>query len=222
MNADVLLERLSALDTCAVSDALDTLQLSGATTGVQRLWQVQGTVVGRARTVQAGPRAQDKPAAHIAASAVDDASSTDILVIANDGRTDVSCFGGILARSAVRRQLRGVVIDGVCRDIAESEQLALPVFGRGAVPVSARGRIVQLSMDEPVDFAGVRVRFGDLVVADSDGVAFVPYEHADEVIRMAELISAREQRMAQAVDSGQSVSVIMHDSAFPAREDLDA
>lgn len=222
MSADPVLERLAALDTCAISDALDTLQLPGATTGVRRLWQVPGTVVGRARTVQAGPRTQDGPAAHIAAGAVDDASSTDILVIANDGRTDVSCFGGILARASVRRQLRGVVIDGVCRDIAESEQLALPMFGRGVVPVSARGRIVQLSMDEPVEFAGVRVRPGDLVVADADGVVFVPLEHASDVIEMAERISAREQRMADAVNAGEPVSAVMHDSKFPAREDLES
>jgi hypothetical protein len=35
---DQLLKRLHALDTCAVSDALDHLHLSGATTGVRPMW----------------------------------------------------------------------------------------------------------------------------------------------------------------------------------------
>jgi regulator of RNase E activity RraA len=67
-----------------------------------------------------------------------------------------------------------VIIDGACRDIAESEEQGFPVFGRAVVPVSARGRIVQLAMDEPVEFAGVTVRPGCAVLADRNGVVFVP------------------------------------------------
>ena len=45
-----LLERLARLDTCAVSDALDSLGLPGATTGVRPLWPAKRTVVGVVRT----------------------------------------------------------------------------------------------------------------------------------------------------------------------------
>lgn len=216
-----LLERLARLDACAISDALDTLGLPGATTGVGRLWSVSRVVVGRARTIQATPRDDRRSSDHIAARAIDGASDADVLVVANDGRTDVSCFGGILTRAAVRRGVRGVLIDGACRDIDESEKFDFPVFGRAVVPVSARGRIVQLSMDRTVRFAEVNVDSGDLVIADSNGIVFIPVQHADDVIRMAELISAREDRMAAAVDSGAAVADVMHDSKFPAREDLD-
>ncbi|WP_119696290.1 RraA family protein [Microbacterium halotolerans] len=220
MTADKLLLRLRALDTCAVSDALDTLSLPGATTGVRALW-FASVVVGRARTIQAGPRPSDGSAAHIAAAAIDDSGETDVLVIANDGRLDVSCFGGILTRASVRRGVRGVVIDGACRDIAESRELGFPVFGRAVVPVSARGRIVQLSMDQTIEFARVRVDSGDLVIADGNGVVFVPAARAEDVIGMAELIAAREWRMATAVDVGEPVTDVMHDSKFPTLEDLD-
>jgi len=50
------LDRLRALDSCAVSDALDTLGLPGAITGVGPLWAVPAPVAGRVRTVLAGPR----------------------------------------------------------------------------------------------------------------------------------------------------------------------
>lgn len=221
MTAERLLEQLAQLDTCAISDALDTLGLPGATTGVGRLWPVSRVVVGRARTIQAAPRDDSRAVDHIAARAIDDASEVDILVIANDGRTDVSCFGGILARASVRRGVRGALIDGACRDIDESEQFDFPVFGRAVVPVSARGRIVQLSMDQTITFADVNVDSGDLVIADSNGIMFIPAQEADDVIRMAELISAREDRMAAAVDAGADVADVMHDSRFPTREDLD-
>lgn len=131
------LERLRALDTCAVSDALDSLDLRGATTGVRPLWDSGLVVVGRARTVTTGPRQGDRPAQHIAAKAIEGAGNGDMLVIADNGRVDVSCFGGILTLAARRRGILGVVIDGACRDIAESEELGFPVFGRAVVPVSA-------------------------------------------------------------------------------------
>ena len=61
-----LLERLRALDTCAVSDALDHLHLSGATTGVRPMHQGCAKIAGYARTVEvvdapAAPRASTWP-----------------------------------------------------------------------------------------------------------------------------------------------------------------
>ena len=145
-----------------------------------------------------------------------------MLVIANRGRTDVSCWGGILAVAACRRGIGGVVIDGACRDIAESEELSFPVFGRAVVPVSARGRIVQLSMEEPIEVAGTIVRPGDAVLADRNGVVFVAAARLDRVLTLAERITAREYAMAEAVRGGQPVTKVMHDSRFPAAEEASA
>ncbi|HEY1820202.1 MAG TPA: RraA family protein [Trebonia sp.] len=217
-----MLERLRALDTCAVSDALDTLNLPGATTGIRSLWAVTEPVAGRVLTVQAGPRQSGKPAQHIAAAAIEAAEPGDVLVIANDGRTDVSCWGGILTLAAGRKGIGGVVIDGACRDITESAERGFPVFGRAVVPVSARGRIAQLAMDEPVEFAGLVVYPGDVVLADANGVVFIQADQLERVIALAELIVAREQRMAEAVSAGQPVTEVMHDSKFPTIEEATA
>jgi regulator of RNase E activity RraA len=142
-----------------------------------------------------------------------------VLVIANDGRTDVSCWGGILTLAAGRKGIGGVVIDGACRDITESAERGFPVFGRAVVPVSARGRIAQLAMDEPVEFAGLVVYPGDVVLADANGVVFIQADQLERVIALAELIVAREQRMAEAVSAGQPVTEVMHDSKFPTIEE---
>jgi regulator of RNase E activity RraA len=213
------LQRLRQLDTCAVSDALDTLGLPGATVGLRPLWAVPAPVAGHARTVLAGPRQDGRPAQHIAAAAIEAAGDDDVLVIANQGRVDVSSWGGILTQAAGRRGIGGVVVDGACRDIAESEEAGFPVFGRAVVPVSARGRIVQLAMEEPVEVAGVTVHPGDLVLADRNGVVFVPAAEADRVLGLAERIVARETAMAEAVRAGRPVTDVMHDSRFPTVEE---
>lgn len=212
-----VLARLAVLDSCAVSDALDACGLPGATTGVRPLWPVPHVVAGVVRTVTAGPKTDGGPADHIAASAIDAARPGDVIVVANAGRLDVSCWGGILTRAAQVRGVAGVVIDGACRDIGEGEDLGFPVFGRAVVPVSARGRIVQVASGEPVDFAGVRAEQGDLVIADRNGVAFIPAGRAADVVAFAERVVAREETMAAAVLAGEPVTSVMHDTKFPGR-----
>src|ERR1700739_1736471 len=104
-----MLDRLRALDTCAVSDALDTLNLAGATTGIRPLWAVTEPVAGRVLTVQAAPRQSGKPAQHIAAAAIEAAEPGDVLVIANDGLMHVSCWGALLPLGARGQRIRGAV-----------------------------------------------------------------------------------------------------------------
>ena len=210
------LDRLRRLDACAVSDALDTLGLPGAVTGLAPTWPDQRVTVGRARTIRAEPKTAAGPQTHVATPLVAITTKDDIVVIDNAGRTDVSCFGGLLAQAAKGNGVSGVIVYGACRDIPEYEDLDLPVYALAPVQISARGRIVQEDMDVPVQVLGVTVSPGDLVIADRNGVVFVPAAHAAAVVDLAERIVAREQGMSEAVALGQSIVEVMHDSRFPA------
>ncbi|MFC9984762.1 RraA family protein [Microbacterium keratanolyticum] len=210
-----IIAALRALDSCAISDALDTLGLPGAVTALSPMWPVGSVVAGRVRTVTAAPKAAAGPATHIATPLVAISETDDVVVIDNHGRTDVSCWGGLLAEAATQRGVAGVIVDGACRDVQESEALSLPLFARQAVPVSARGRIVQQAMDERIQIAGVSVASFDYVIADVNGVVFIAADHAARVIELAQRIAQREALMADAVRSGRDVSEVMHDSQFP-------
>lgn len=211
-----LLKRLEALDTCAVSDALDHLGVSGATTGVRPIWG-RPKVVGRARTVEIVDKAALGSGAkgrHLATAAIMASGSEDVIVIGNNGRTNVSCWGDILTIAAQQRGIRGTVIDGACRDVDAIADAEYPVWSRAGVPVTARGRIAERANDVPISFGGVRVEPGDLVIADGSGVVFVPADRAEEVIAAAERLAERQARMAAAVREGRSVVEVMHDSQF--------
>ncbi|WP_125614927.1 RraA family protein [Specibacter cremeus] len=206
---------LRGLDSCAVSDALDTLGLPGAVMGLAPMWPSGSVTAGRVRTVSAAPKSSAGPATHIATSLVAGADPDDVVVIDNHGRRDVSCWGGLLAEAAVQRGIAGVIVDGACRDVQESAALGLGLYARNAVSVSARGRIVQQAMDERIQVAGVAVAPHDYVIADVNGVVFVAAEHAERVVGLAQRIVEREARMAEAVRAGRDVSEVMHDSQFP-------
>lgn len=210
---DQLLDRLAALDTCAVSDALDHLGLRGATTGIRPLWHCP-KIVGRAVTVKVVAAGPTKPDAHLATPAIEAASSGDVIVIDNAGRTDVSSWGDILSNASKTKGLAGVVIDGACRDIDGSRDAGFPVYGRAVVPVTARSRVVQESFNAPIQIAGVQVRPGDLVIADGSGVVFLQHERAEAIVAAAERLAAKEAAMIEAVRAGRSVVEVMNDRAF--------
>jgi regulator of RNase E activity RraA len=206
-----LFQRLARLDTTVLSDALDALGLPPGIGELRAQWG-QPRISGVARTVALEPDPGDEAGPHIATAAIAAAGSGDVIVLGNDGRTDVSCWGGLLALGGVARGIAGVVADGVCRDIAEAEHVGFPVFSRGATPRTARGRLRQKSVGEPVTVAGVEVADGDLLVADDSGVVFVPRARAEDVLDKAEAIVRRETAIAADIRAGKAVTEAMHDA----------
>ena len=169
MAREPIVERLLKLDTCAVSDGMDRLGLMGATYGVRPMWPCP-KIVGRAVTMKIKPVGLDKAKQHLGTLPIDAAQPGDVIVIDNGGRPDTSCWGGLLALAAKTKGISGVVIDGACRDIDESRDVGFPVYARGAVPMTARGRVMQETYNQEIEFAGVQVHPGDLVIADGSGV----------------------------------------------------
>ena len=217
--SDDLVSRLRALDSCAVSDALDSRGLPSAVGGLRPL-AAQRPTAGRAVTVLLGlPAAAPAPASgtpapgapkrHLSTAAVDASGPGDVIVVAHQGRTDCAGWGGLLSRAAVIRGIDGVVVDGVARDLAEAAAVGLPVFASASTAVTARGRAVEVCWGEPVEFAGVPVAPGDLVLADAGGVVIIPSAHAETVLATAERIAATEAAMAAALDAGRPVSEVM-------------
>lgn len=211
MSNSSLLDRFAVLDSAAVSDALDQLGLPSGVGGIRPVWG-PAAVVGFAVTVGLEPRTDGPAGAHIATTAVETSDDQSVIVVDNQGRTDVSCWGGILSLGASLRGARGVVADGVCRDVAESRELGFPVFSRGAIPATARGRLQQRSTGEPVSIAWLTVEQGDVVVADETGLVVVPRERAEEVAEIATAIVAREHAIADEVRVGVPLSRAMHDA----------
>ncbi|MBK6849172.1 MAG: RraA family protein [Proteobacteria bacterium] len=212
---DTLLDRLARLDTGTVSDALDFLALAGATVGLRPLWNGP-RVVGRASTVQLGPKTDSTPTVHLITPVIASIASDDRVLVIAGGIDGVSCWGDILANAAQVKGVRGTVIDGFSRDIEANEAIGYPVYGRGATMVSARNRVVQLASGTAVKVAGVTVREGDYVIADRCGTVFVAQDRIVEVLDLAERIARRQDGMVQAVRAGRSVEDVMHDQEFEA------
>ncbi len=208
MAVDEWVERLGKLDTCAVSDAQDKLGIKGTVIGILPLYET-GRIAGRAVTFKLKSKGNETTTRHLGTTAVESADPGDIIVCDHRGRTDVAGWGGILSTAAKTRGVAGVIIDGASRDVDEAKGLGLPLFARAAVPLTARGRIVEESANEPIEIGGVSLAPGDYVIADNSGVVVVPQDRVAEVVPEAESIVAREQAMAADVMAGKSVVEVM-------------
>jgi regulator of RNase E activity RraA len=203
-----LIARLRKLDACAVSDALERNDLPPAAVGLVQIGAPRD-MTGRVVTVRLGPATSETPKRHLCTAAVDASGPDDVIVVANDGRTDCAGWGGLLSQAASIRGVEGVVVDGACRDVPEALDVDLPVYARAPVAVTARGKVVEHSWGEPVEIVGTTVQSGDLVRADASGVAFIPQADAERVIHAAEEIAARERAMGAALRKGIPVSEVM-------------
>jgi 4-hydroxy-4-methyl-2-oxoglutarate aldolase len=203
-------EQLRAMDACVVSDGLDALRLSGWIEGLGPLWE-GARVVGPAVTMalKPYPRPDGTPAVHLGAAAIEASAPGSVIVIDNAGRTDMGGWGGLLSYAAAQQGVSGVVLDGACRDVDEARELRFPVFARSGIVRTARGRVYEATVGEPIRLGRTTVVSGDMVVADGSGVVVVPQAHLTDVVRKATDLAARESAIKRSLADGLSPTQAM-------------
>lgn len=197
--------RLEKLSSTNIADALDAHGLKGATYGIRPIWEGAGKIVGEAVTVKITAAGLTKGKNHLGVKAIDAAKAGDIIIIDNGGRLDTSCWGGILANGAKMKGVSGVVIDGACRDVDDYVDIKFPVYSRGSVVATARGRIMEEATNVMIQFAGIQVRPGDIIFGDRSGVVVIPQEKLEEVVAKAEELFEKEEAMIAEIRSGKSM-----------------
>jgi len=198
---------LDKLSTTNISDALDSLGLKGATHGIKPIVEIKGSprIIGEAITIKITSAGLTKSKHHLGVKAIDIAKMGDVIVVDNGGRIDTSCWGGVLANGAKMKGISGVVIDGACRDVDEYIEINFPVYARGSVVATARGRIMEEATNVMIQFGGVQVHPGDIVVGDRSGVVIIPQVKLEEVISKAEEICKKEEKMVKDIKAGKSM-----------------
>ncbi len=133
--------------------------------------------VGRAVTVKM-PRGDSAPTR----AAIRALQPGDVLVIAQEGDTQVANWGEMTSLAAKMRGAAGIIIDGAVTDVAEIRQQGLPTFARAiAARVGRRLGLPGGAINEPVNCGGVLVHPGDLVVADDNGIVVMLPQRAEEI-----------------------------------------
>lgn len=192
------------ISVAVVADALDALghrrqcpQLSMPGRTLVR------TLVGRCRTTLWMDFAHSDPDTYaLELAAVDSLEEGDVMIAATGGSHRSGIWGELLTTAAIRRGATGVVTDGAIRDIAKTRALQFAVFAQHRSPYDSLNRQKVVARDVPVEIDGIAVHAGDIVVADEDGIVFVPHAAADRVLAAALAKSAAEDQFRDAVKAG--------------------
>jgi 4-hydroxy-4-methyl-2-oxoglutarate aldolase len=136
--------------------------------------------------------------------ALEVAARGEILVIDNGGRRDEGCIGDLAGLEIRDAGIAGVVVWGLHRDSRELIDIGLPIWSLGTNPAGPAGpRPRDADALDRARVGDVDVAPGDVVVADDDGVLFVPAAEWDDIAAAAALIVTVERRQADLARSGQ-------------------
>jgi regulator of RNase E activity RraA len=202
------------LFTCVVGDVMDKmgLQHQFLPPQIQPLRQDM-VVIGRAMPVlavdvfaekiagSANPL-MDKPFG-LMLEALDDLRTNEIYV--NTGSSPRNALWGELMSTRARKLgSPGAVLNGYVRDTKAILSMGFPTFCFGSYGQDSAPRHKIVDFRIPVEIGSVRIRPGDILFGDIDGVLLVPAESETEVFTLALEKARGEKLVRKAIEDGSS------------------
>ncbi len=126
--------------------------------------------------------------------ALDDLKPHEVYVAAG-GSLAYAMWGELMSTRALHLRAAGAVLNGFSRDTPGILALNFPTFSRGryAQDQRVRGKVVDFRLAVEID--GVRVRPGDVIFGDLDGVLVVPREVEEDAFTRALEKASTESRL---------------------------
>ena len=196
-----ILEAFATFDTATLYESAG--QKGMVDPAIRPVWS-GAKLCGPVLTVRCPPR--DNLMLH---QAVTLAEPGDVLVATADNFVLAGAWGEILTVAAQARGIAGLVFDGATRDTEAIAQRGFPIFSRGlAIGACTKERFG--GINETLVFGGVRVRPGDVVVGDVDGVVIIDQDQAQQVYEAALARRDREQVLMEQLLQGKTTLELLN------------
>src|SRR6476620_4974173 len=217
---DSLVDGFKTVEVASVSDAIEQLYGQRAYMSHEMRPRAVTKFTGTAVTVQLKreEHKEGSAASQGMLDAIDAAAPGSVYVMVLDNGAgpgtnswsnagiDYAGIGGLMATAMKYRGFAGAVIDASVRDTPQIRKLQFPVFSRGVAPSTTINHYRFAVSDFPVTCSVVRVHPGDIIVADMDGVAVIPADKAEEVLRKAQQLDDVEHRMIPFIEKYKSIN----------------
>lgn len=201
----------ASLSTAVICDILDSMgRRNQAMDGSLFPLVEDHKLIGIARTILAYDVFAIPEAAYATElEAVDSGREGDVFVCVNSSCNN-GFWGELMATASVAKGVRGVIVDGAVRDIAQLRDFGeqFKVFAKARNPNDSNGRALVADYDCPILCDGVVVNSGDLIFADIDGIVVIPSDIADEVFERALEKASKENVVRAELAAGRSLTEV--------------
>jgi regulator of RNase E activity RraA len=202
------------LFTCVVGDVMDKIGLQHQflppqihplhpdTIMIGRAMPVLAVDVFEEKVAGAKNKLMEKPFG-LMLEALDDLKKNEVYV--NTGSSPRNALWGELMSIRARKLgAAGAVLNGYLRDTKAVLKLDFPAFSFGSYAQDSAPRYKVVDFRITVEIGAVRVRPGDFVFGDIDGVCVVPVESGTEVFTKALEKARGEKLVRKALEEGSS------------------
>ena len=117
----------------------------------------------------------------------------DVLVVAGD--TSRALWGDVATHRAMRREVRAAIVDGCVRDVDAVAATGFSVWAARIFVGEGSRTGGPGAINVPLTIRGLSVEPGDVVVADGDGIGFLPRAMLDEIVAAAEDREREDRRV---------------------------
>jgi regulator of RNase E activity RraA len=202
------------LFTCVVGDVMDKLELQHQFLPPQiRPLRADMIVAGRAMPVLAVDVFTEKVTGSanqlmakpfgLMLEALDDLHPNEIYVSTGSSPRN-ALWGELMSIRARKLGASGAVLNGYSRDTRAILELGFPTFSWGPYGQDSSPRYKVMDFRVPLEIGAVRVRPGDILFGDIDGVCVIPTEADDEVFVKALEKVRGEKLVRKALEEGSS------------------
>jgi len=215
-----ILNEYSRLYTCAVSDAIDELGFEPGfiDAGIRPMWP-GARLLGFAGTMKMIP-SEEPLDRDIIARLVKFLRKTPkfpIICVDMSNQMIAAGLGQSTSRILMKLGFRGGLVDGPIRDLAQVIDLKFPIFARGTISSSIRGRMaIDLeSVMKPIQCGERKIKTGDLIFGDINGVVIVKYENIETVLEKAKEIISTDKWWFEQLEKGRKPEEIEKEKPLP-------
>lgn len=167
-----LTAEFSRLPTTIIGDSQERF---GIPVGLRPIWNNR-PFAGEAYTVLIAPG--DNLGVHRGLAEI---RPGQVLVVDGGAYDARAVIGDLIAEKALAMGVAALVIDGAVRDVADIENLGIPVYARTVIPAGP-WKNGPYRLNGPVTVGGVVVSPGDIIVGDADGIAVVSAQSAEAIL----------------------------------------
>ncbi|KAL5340493.1 ribonuclease E inhibitor RraA/Dimethylmenaquinone methyltransferase [Aspergillus crustosus] len=169
-------------------------------------------VIAPASTIKFIPKSSPSPSSQDPSTTfpsdkhwVDVVEPNTVIIIEQPANQHCAVVGGIMAARMKVLGIKGVVVNGRIRDLAEIQGSGLPVWARGTSTVGTGAEAKAGERGVDVDVGGVVVSPGDIIFCDPlEGVVAIPRNLLDHVLELIPKLISMDEKVKEAVENGES------------------